>query len=832
MRVGRVAVLESRDVGGKVSLVLDDAIGLVAPEVANRVAFFEAGHVACALCKQVAAAVVVFLRRVDLGHFVLVVGNVVADVVLEVVAYLVVPVEGHFNTGILDRTGVLQLRGEASRRRHRNRHEQVFGLLLVPVEIEAKLSGQQTCVKADVELFRRFPRKVFVGKTRERGTAHGRVFGVAERIVAVGVVCKGGLVLECGDVLVTVLTPAGTQFQEVNHVFHRLHEAFVADDPAGRERREVAPALSGSEHRGTVAADDCRQHVLFGVVIVHTTEVRHAARIGARQTRYRGRRVVLHQAHVCMVEVRDDCACCGCAELEAEVRAALAIFGTEEHVKVAVVDVEPVVQGVGGAPCPACANLVGGRLGYALVALVVQVIRTEEVAPRPGAQLVAHLTAIDKSLDGLHFQESHHVEVVVDTLVVGTLVVHQRCDRVGCIRCVIEETRVLQIVIAKVFAFAVVDGDKRIGAEHGGKLVGIHVAVVETLLLAMSVVEGFAHLDDIHAVRIAIEDVLGVQTQREAAEVRLGIVAAEHAVLILIAQTHRELRHVGTAGKVQRVAGRHGVLVAQSFNPVGSRILAALIVSKQLLVALEIISPVVSGFARIVFGKIHHLHIFLGSQHLRQTIDVGPAEVGIVAHLQLAGLALLGGHDDHTVGGGRTIDGARGGVLQHIDALDVGGVDVVDIATRHAVDDVERSRVAVGAGTANRHLETITWLTRRRLDGHTRRLALERAESLSGVELLNVLALDLDCGTSDEFLLLNTITGYHHFVQFRSLVFEADVDCRLTREGNFLRVETDERENDHIALSCVELILTVEIGNCTVGCPFDNNVDTRQGLIA
>ena len=83
-----------------------------------------------------------------------------------------------------------------------------------------------------------------------------------------------------------------------------------------------------------------------------------------------------------MVEVGNDSACSSCAELESEVRTALAILGTNEHVEVVVLgNVELVVQGIRCSPTPTCTNLVGGRLVCALVTLVVEVICSKEVTP-------------------------------------------------------------------------------------------------------------------------------------------------------------------------------------------------------------------------------------------------------------------------------------------------------------------------------------------------------------------------------------------------------------------------------------------------------------------
>ena len=70
------------------------------------------------------------------------------------------------------------------------------------------------------------------------------------------------------------------------------------------------------------------------------------------------------------------------------------------------------------------------------------------------------------------------------------------------------------------------------------------------------------------------------------------------------------------------MAGSNGVLVAQSLNPVGTGVSAALIVGEKLLIALEKLTPVVRSLTRVVLGEVHHLHIFASGKHLRQAIDV------------------------------------------------------------------------------------------------------------------------------------------------------------------------------------------------------------------
>ena len=122
----------------------------------------------------------------------------------------------------------------------------------------------------------------------------------------------------------------------------------------------------------------------------------------------------------------------------------------------------------------------------------------------------------------------------------------------------------------------------------------------------------------------------------------------------------------------------------------------------------------IEGLLVDVAGVGHGIeHVdFLG--HFRETEIRGEGDV------VLAVAALLGGDDDHAVGAARTVDGRRGGVFQHLDRLDVVGVDVgqrvgagagarkagvgslAAAAVGESVNDVERLRVgAEGVGSAH-----------------------------------------------------------------------------------------------------------------------------------
>ena len=68
--------------------------------------------------------------------------------------------------------------------------------------------------------------------------------------------------------------------------------------------------------------------------------------------------------------------------------------------------------------------------------------------------------------------------------------------------------------------------------------------------------------------------------------------------------------------------------------------------------------------------------------------------ISVIGNLELALLTSLGSDKNHTIRRTCTIDGLRGSILEDFHRLDVIGVDVVDTAHRHAVNDIQRSIVS------------------------------------------------------------------------------------------------------------------------------------------
>ena len=188
-----------------------------------------------------------------------------------------------------------------------------------------------------------------------------------------------------------------------------------------------------------------------------------------------------------------------------------------------------------------------------------------------------------------------------------------------------------------------------------------------------------------------------------------------------------------------------------------------------------------------------------------------PAPIGIETDHRLAFATALRGDEHYTVGCLCTIDGCRGGILQHVDALDVCRVERCDV-TAHTVDEVERSAVAYGTEATDLHLHARTRLTRGRGDVHTRRLSLHGLQWVVGVEFLDVLALHLCRSAGEEFLLLDTVTYYDDLFESLVVLLKDNVEFR-TSHLHFLCSEADVAEDEGLADSRIDGIVAIDVGN-------------------
>ena len=223
------------------------------------------------------------------------------------------------------------------------------------------------------------------------------------------------------------------------------------------------------------------------------------------------------------------------------------------------------------------------------------------------------------------------------------------------------------------------------------------------------------------------------------------------------------------------------ILVEQQFLPVGTETdnLVAVGIGQVVGVGIEGTQAVLH--ATLVLQD----SIVGGTGHGAMAPGVLPAVGESVIDGSLAHAALLGGHEDDTVGSTCTVDGTRGGVLQHLNTLDVIGVHALHtiLVGGHAVNDVEGIGVVDGSDTAHANHRLRTGLTRRGSNvdtgGHTLQGILGTQASLT----CKVFGTDLSNGSGYHALLLHTITDDDYLVEQLGVLGDGDYHVVTGKHG-------------------------------------------------
>ena len=226
-------------------LILEYAQGLVTPEITHRIANLHAECFRCVFCNDGARTVddPFFVGQTE--HFVLIMGKIQVDVVLEFFSNLIVPRKGQFNALILNVPSVDIWGTRTVGSQSGSDYQPVFGGFDIPVEIQTQTGVKETCIKPQVKLFRCFPGNVCIGQDVGIGSGGGSVLIFV--IVSICVESNSSQLLEVVNVAVPVLTPASAQFKKVHDVCDGFHKRFVGDNPPGRYRGEISPAFTPGE---------------------------------------------------------------------------------------------------------------------------------------------------------------------------------------------------------------------------------------------------------------------------------------------------------------------------------------------------------------------------------------------------------------------------------------------------------------------------------------------------------------------------------------------------------------------------------------------------------
>ena len=314
-----------------------------------------------------------------------------------------------------------------------------------------------------------------------------------------------------------------------------------------------------------------------------------------------------------------------------------------------------------------------------------------------------------------------------------------------------------------------------------------------------------------------VEDgIRGVRAEGETVVVAPAEVTADDTVLRVVSSREVVLHGIAGATDADIVVHHRRVVVEHEVLPVGAR---AILVG--------------GGVARCTAGVdqslIHHRGILRSVENVALLPFALPAIREVVVDAGLTELTALGGDEHHTVGSTRTVDGARGSILQHLHALNVGGVDHVKAAlNRHTVDDIQRVGVVDGSHTTDADAGGGTRLTTCRGHRDTGSQTLQGVVETQRGSLLQVLSIDLGDRRCHDALLLNTVTHDHHLVQ--ALLVFLQRNLQVLTACNFLRRIANVGDDEARACVSLEVEVTVNIGNRTTRCAFLHDGGTNHRL--
>jgi len=140
--------------------------------------------------------------------------------------------------------------------------------------------------------------------------------------------------------------------------------------------------------------------------------------------------------------------------------------------------------------------------------------------------------------------------------------------------------------------------------------------------------------------------------------------------------------------------------------------------------------------------------------------------------------AALGGDDDHAVGRARTVYGGGRSVFEDRKALDVGGIDGVEVPARNgdAVQNVERRGAGVDrVGASDGHGCGLARLTGVGKYRQTRNLTLKGLIEGRRRGVLDLLGLDGRYRACDGALFADAVGDHHHVVERLRIALQRDV---------------------------------------------------------
>ena len=182
--------------------------------------------------------------------------------------------------------------------------------------------------------------------------------------------------------------------------------------------------------------------------------------------------------------------------------------------------------------------------------------------------------------------------------------------------------------------------------------------------------------------------------------------------------------------------------------------------------------------------------------------------------------ALLRRHEDDPIRSARTIDSTGSPILEDIEALDIVGVEVRQITTRHPVDDDEWAE-ACSTGGDPTHLDAclIVGVTCSGIrDTHTSDLPLDHHRGVDGSHLREVLGGDVGDSGGQLLLAHRAIADDDDLIERSGIFGEDDLDLTTAIKGYLKGLVSDVAHADRsLRILSLEDEVPLGIGHGTIG---------------
>ena len=253
------------------------------------------------------------------------------------------------------------------------------------------------------------------------------------------------------------------------------------------------------------------------------------------------------------------------------------------------------------------------------------------------------------------------------------------------------------------------------------------------------------------------------------------VVGSEDAFLIEVVERDRERGEFIASGDAHRLIDQRRILIDQP-EPVRVRVFDRVNPHHR---AIDVTGGVLRRLAGVHIDLIDRLELGANVDPLRQVLGFLLGDVAVVGDSEITGVPAAASLDEHhPVRRARPIDRRRRGVLEHRDALDVEGVEVVDLPN-DAVDENERAVVAERPHPTDPNLRAVRTGTASEVPhGDARHVALKTLRDVRDRTLGDLLTGHDFGRTGDGGFRLRTVAGRDHALELHRRPREVKVQPR------------------------------------------------------